>query len=289
MGDARVVLTPLDRRYPRRLRTLAKPPASLIVQGGSLDAERTVAVVGSRRAHDDSVTFATKLARELGQRGVVVVSGGARGVDRGAHDGALAVEGRTWVVAGTDPSRCYPREHAGLFDRIAQGPGAVIWPFERPMPRGGFPARNRILVALADAVVVVQAGLNSGALSAAGWARKLGKPLWVAGVSPWQEGDFDGSRELLAGGALPLSSVHAFLDAVCGREGSAVAFDAGAPPWRGRSGCPCCALWRATSRRRRRGSDAPSPTCGVSGALDARFGERSSRRPSGVLPTPRCR
>lgn len=212
MGDARVVLTALDPRYPSRLRALPRPPASIVVQGGSLDAPSTVAVVGSREADGAAAKFAGDLASSLADGGTVVVSGGARGIDAAAHRAALDRGGRTWVVAGTDPDGCYPDDHAPLFAAVAEGPGAMLWPFLKPViPRLGFPARNRILVALADIVVVVQAGARSGALSAARWARKLGKPLWVAGVPPWADDGFAGSRQLLDEGARPLIHLPSFL------------------------------------------------------------------------------
>ena len=133
--------------------------------------------------------YTRKLAGELARTGAVIVSGGAVGIDGAAHQGALDAGGRTWVVAPTGHELCFPPEHQGLFDEIARGPGAMIWPFApRAAPhRPAFLARNRVLVALADAVVVVQAGPRSGALHAASWARKLGKPLWVVPVAPWNE------------------------------------------------------------------------------------------------------
>jgi DNA processing protein len=219
MGSAQVVLTALDPRYPSRLRELPTPPASIVVEGGSLDAPFTVAVVGSRDAAKGATDFAGELATALATAGAVVVSGGARGVDGAAHRAALGCGGRTWVVAGTDPEGCFPAEHDLLFRAVASGPGAMVWPFVEPViPRLGFPARNRILVALADVVVVVQAGARSGALSAARWARKLGKPLWVVPVPPWETGAFDGSRQLLEQGAHPLVRLAPFLDDIRVRE-----------------------------------------------------------------------
>lgn len=204
---------PLDPSYPRRLRTLARPPSSLSWRGGSLDAERVVAVVGSRAAHADAQAFATSLASTLARAGAVVASGGALGIDAAAHRGALDAGGRTWVVAGTGCDHCFPPEHAELFDRIARGPGAVLWPFppSSEARAGSFVARNRVLVALADAVVVVQAGLPSGALNAAAAARRIGRPLWVVPAPPWLGRAFDGSRRLLDQGARPLHSPEALL------------------------------------------------------------------------------
>ena len=206
-----VQLTPLDSRYPSRLRAIADAPASLTTSGGSLEAERVVAIVGSRAAAPDAAEFAHDLASTLARLGVVVVSGGAVGIDGAAHRGALSVGGRTWVVAPTGHGAVFPERHAGLFEQVAGGPGAMIWPFAPDYRhRSAFLARNRVLVALADAVVVVQAGFPSGALRAAAIARTLGRGLWVVPAPPWLEA-YRGSRMLLDGGARPLLFVDAFL------------------------------------------------------------------------------
>jgi DNA processing protein len=178
-----VHLTPLDPRYPGRLRSLHEPPASITVRGGAIEASRAVAVVGSRDALPDALTFARDLAGALARAGVAVVSGGAEGVDCAAHEGALHAGGRTWAFAPA-----------------YQG-------------RSGFLLRNRVLIALSDAVVVVQAGFPSGALQAASWAKKLQKPLWVVPAAPWMNG-FAGSRQLLDEGARPLVSSAALLRAL---------------------------------------------------------------------------
>jgi DNA processing protein len=205
-------LTPLDPRYPSRLRSLARPPASLTLRGGSLEARRVVAIVGSRKASADAENFARGLAAELARAGAVVASGGAVGIDAAAHYGALEAGGRTWAVAGTGCEHCFPPEHAPLFDAIGQGPGAMIWPFSPASAAraGAFVLRNRVLVALSDVVVVAQAGFPSGALRAADCARTLSRPLWVVPAPPWATG-FDGSRQLLDQGVRALTNVEAFL------------------------------------------------------------------------------
>jgi DNA processing protein len=207
-----VQLTPLDPGYPSRLRGVPDAPASLTTAGGALEADRVVAIVGSRDAAPDAAAFARDLASTLADLGIVVVSGGALGIDAAAHKGALAAGGRTWAVAPTGHAAVFPEQHASLFDQIARGPGAMIWPFAPDYrQRSGFLARNRVLVALADVVVVVQAGFPSGALRAAAVARKLGRPLWVVPAPPWLDG-FRGSRLLLdGGGARPLLFVDGFL------------------------------------------------------------------------------
>ena len=96
---------PLHPGYPSRLRSLSRPPATLWTCGGSLEAERVVAIVGSRDPAADALEFAKKLAGTIARAGGLVVSGGAAGVDAAAHRGAMAVGGRTWVVASTAPGR----------------------------------------------------------------------------------------------------------------------------------------------------------------------------------------
>ncbi|HEX4445340.1 MAG TPA: DNA-processing protein DprA [Polyangiaceae bacterium] len=207
-------LTPLDPRYPTRLRGVPFAPASLAVQGGSTEAACVVAIVGSRAASANAARFANKLAQRLVRAGAVVCSGGALGIDGEAHRGAMAAGGRTWVVSPTGPAGCFPPEHVDLFAQVAKGPSAMLWP--RPSPiatRPGFHTRNNVLVALSDAVVVVQAGKHSGALHAASCAKKQGKPLWVAQPAVWSKG-FSGSRQLLeskTSGARALTSSHLFL------------------------------------------------------------------------------
>jgi DNA processing protein len=187
------------------------------MRGGSLEADCVVAVVGSRDAHAEAIAFAGELAGQLVDAGVVVASGGALGIDSAAHRGALARSGRTWVVAGTGCEHCYPDDNAALFEEIGRGPGAMIWPFAPDAssfaPR--FLARNRVLATLADAFVVVQAGEKSGALHSGGCARALGKPLWVVALPPWIEPlGYEGSLQLLDGGARVLTSVRSLLQSL---------------------------------------------------------------------------
>jgi DNA processing protein len=194
-----------------------------------------VAIVGTREPREETYAYAKHLASAVVRAGGVVVSGGALGIDEAAHEGALEAGGRTWCVAGTGHEHCFPSGHKELFERIAEGPGAMVWPFAPSYShRAGFLVRNGILVALADAVVVVQAGFPSGALRAAACARRLKRPLWVVAVPPWEpwsRPDFEGSRNLLAEGARPLLSTESFLATLgmCPRlaEGGATA---GPPP-----------------------------------------------------------
>jgi DNA processing protein len=200
--------------YPQRLLDLEKPPASIVV-AGPMPAGKTCAVVGTRKPTPEALAFTRQLAQAIVEHGGIVVSGGAVGIDAAAHEGALDAGGKTWAIAATGHTQVFPPEHARLFDRIAADGGAMIWPFEasRKADPLSFFSRNGVLVALSETVVVVQAGIPSGALNAAAWARRLGRPTWAVCPPPWTSG-FAGCALMLDRGARPLTSVGMWLRAV---------------------------------------------------------------------------
>jgi DNA processing protein len=177
---ARVVLLG-DAAYPPALRQLPNPPQLLYVRGQLAPARTRAAVVGSREPGEDGLQIARGFGEALSRAGVQVVSGGARGIDTAAHEGACAGQGKTVAVLGCGIDVDYPRENAELFGRIAGGGGAVITelPPGAPPAAANFPRRNRIVAALADAVVVVRAALRSGALITADHAAGLGRPIFA--------------------------------------------------------------------------------------------------------------
>lgn len=174
------VLDPGDSCYPSLLAVLTSPPP-LHVRGQIIaDDALAVAIVGSRRATEYGIETAGRLASELAARGVTVVSGLARGIDTAAHRGALEAGGRTIAVLGSGVDVIYPPENRSLAAEIERQ-GAIVSQFApgtRPLP-GHFPARNRILAALALGVVVVEAAERSGALITAGFAADLGREVFA--------------------------------------------------------------------------------------------------------------
>src|SRR6185295_6328559 len=155
-----------DREYPELLRQIYDPPVVLYVKGHLLTKDKNaVAMVGSRLTTHYGTVVARKLAYQLAYLGVTVVSGGARGIDSAAHQGALSGKGRTIAILGTGINIVWPAENVELFERIAAN-GALItqFPFNRPADKQAFPIRNRIVAGMTLGTVVVEANLTSGAL-----------------------------------------------------------------------------------------------------------------------------
>ena len=170
-----------DLRYPVSLRNIADPPPLLYVDGElePVDAQ-AVAIVGSRRATPYGIRVARMLAGELSRLGFTIVSGMARGIDRAAHEIALAAGGRTLAVLGCGLDVVYPPDHAQLRAQIAEA-GAVLteFPLGSPPLAAHFPRRNRILSGLSLGVVVVEAAEGSGSLITAKLAAEQGREVFA--------------------------------------------------------------------------------------------------------------
>ena len=175
------VITQADAEYPAMLREIYDPPVILYLKGSLTDRDKnSVAMVGSRQTTHYGIETARKLAYQLAYTGVTVVSGGARGIDTAAHQGAMSGKGRTIAVLGTAINVVFPPENAELFERIAAN-GAVMtqFPFNRNGDRQSFAIRNRIVAGMTLGTVVVEANLTSGALITANFATEYGRQVFA--------------------------------------------------------------------------------------------------------------
>ncbi|AOT68292.1 DNA-processing protein DprA [Geosporobacter ferrireducens] len=201
-----------DEGYPESLKNIYDPPFILHMRGNLFEQDiRAVAIVGARKASAYGKWAAYKLAGELAQRGIVVVSGMAYGIDTAAHKGALDAGGRTIAVLGCGVDICYPKTNYQLMEEIA-AKGAVISEYAlgtEPIS-GNFPARNRIISGLSKGVVVVEAGLKSGSLITAEMALEQGREVFAV------PGNINntmsaGSNKLIQEGAKLVASVEDIL------------------------------------------------------------------------------
>jgi len=196
------ILTVADRDYPTRLHDLDLPPPVLYLKG-SLPTRPAIAIVGSRQADPYGIEAGEMFARALGEAGLTVVSGLARGVDSAAHRGALAsTDGLTVAVQGRGIDEIYPRRNTRLAAQIVDR-GALLSEFpigSAPLPQN-FPIRNRIIAALSVAVLVVQAAPRSGSLITARLGLELGRYVFAV-PGPIFHQRAAGTNSLLADGAL---------------------------------------------------------------------------------------
>jgi len=140
-----------------------------------------IGIIGARHTTHYGTESAKKLAYQLAYAGLTVISGLARGIDTAAHQGALAAKGRTIAVIGSGLSKLYPPENRGLAEKIRDGNGAIVSEFSMEIEpdRQTFPMRNRIIAGWSHGILVVEAGLKSGALITASQAIEQGRSVYA--------------------------------------------------------------------------------------------------------------
>ena len=176
------VITQESPSYPKPLREIHAPPIVLYVWGEVQDRDHhAIGIIGARRTTHYGMESAKKLAYQIAYAGLTIISGLARGIDTAAHQGALAAKGRTIAVIGSGLSKLYPPENQALADKIRNGNGAIVSEFSMEIEpdRQTFPMRNRIISGWSHGVLVVEAGLNSGALITASQALEQGRSVYA--------------------------------------------------------------------------------------------------------------
>lgn len=206
--------TTLDPADIPGLASLPEPPVLLFASRKLELGVGAVAVVGARRASGYGLRTSARMSRELASAGVLVVSGLARGIDAAAHEGALSAGGRTLAVLGCGPDVAYPPENADLQRRIGdRGMLLTEHPPGVPPRPWHFPRRNRILVALSQALLVIESRLKSGTLTSVRWAADLGREvLVVPGAVDARLSE--GPLQLLREGATPVGTAGHVLEAL---------------------------------------------------------------------------
>jgi len=174
-------VTVLDGTYPDKLRHIYDPPVILYYKGNFLPkSKKALAIIGARNCSSYGREVAMYLAGAFAKEGIIIISGLARGIDSYAHMGALSAGGYTYAVMGSGIDVCYPAENIELYMDI-QGQGGIIseyGPQVKPLPYH-FPMRNRIISALSDGILVVEAGEKSGSLITVDMGLDQGKNIYA--------------------------------------------------------------------------------------------------------------
>lgn len=215
MPHALLHIAATSPEYPKRLAHLADPPQELFVRGSLAGlASPSLAVVGTRACTDYGRRVARLLVPPVARAGITIISGLALGIDGAAHEHTLAVGGVTIAVLGSgiDSASITPRQHQSLAERIITHGGAVLSEYPPGMPpaKYTFPQRNRIIAALADAVLVIEAPHTSGALITARYALELGKDVLAVPQHITQK-NAEGVNKLIADGAHVVTSAQDIL------------------------------------------------------------------------------
>ncbi len=208
-------LTQEDSFYPKNLLALKNPPVVIYTKGNEscLTSKNSIAIVGTRKITSYGREVTEKLASELAEINFTIVSGMALGVDATAHRSAIEVSGYTIAVLGNGVDLPFPRENESLYSEIIDKNGLIIseYPLGMQPTVGSFPARNRIVAALSDGVLVTEAGEESGSLITANIAFELGKPVFAV-PGPITSSLSFGTSSLLKNGAKIVTRVEDIID-----------------------------------------------------------------------------
>ena len=202
-----------DPVFPQRLTVIPQPPHKLYVIGTIPTYATGVAIVGTRKPTAYGKQVTSMIAERLAERGAVIVSGLAHGVDGIAHQSALRVGGKTVAVLPSGPDQIYPSAHQALAKNIADQHGALISEYEPGAPplQYRFLERNRLVSGLADIIVITEASIRSGTMNTASHALEQGKDVYAV-PGPITSPMSAGCNALIAQGAAPIVNIEQFVD-----------------------------------------------------------------------------
>ncbi|MFW5790558.1 MAG: DNA-processing protein DprA [Bacillota bacterium] len=205
-----------DQRYPEILTDIYDPPPVLFYRGQIPDFKFSVAIVGSRKFRQYGKRATEELSSQLAARGVVIVSGLAKGIDRMAHKAALDAGGKTVAVLGSGHDYEYPATNRDLYERIPEN-GVIFseFPPDEPPRAENFPRRNRIISGLSQAVLVVEAAQKSGSLITANLAVEQNRDVMAVPGDIYAKSS-RGTNDLIKNGAQLVTSVDDILTTISG-------------------------------------------------------------------------
>jgi len=211
----------MEQNFPRLLREIPNPPPRIFVLGNFFDDAAPdppgggpkIAIVGTRKATSQGRSLAKEIARKLAEKGIIIVSGLAMGIDTAAHEGALFGNGKTIGVLACGLDNIYPRQNENLAKKIIETSGAIISEYPAGMPAlpNQFLERNRIVSGLCVATIVIEAPRESGALVTARLAAEQGREVFVF-PGAVNNLNYYGSHKLIRDGARLVSSVEDILE-----------------------------------------------------------------------------
>ncbi len=171
-----------EKYYPEKLEKIYAPPQELYVLGNkSILNEKSIAIIGCRNCTNYGRKIAEKFGYELAKKGIVVISGLARGIDTCSHLGAVKAKGKTIAILGSGLDNIYPPENKKVCEEILKNGGAIIteYPLGTKPLKLNFPLRNRIISGLSDGIAVIEAKEKSGTLITVGYGLEQGKDIFA--------------------------------------------------------------------------------------------------------------
>ena len=206
-----------DKEYPEKLKQINNPPKEIYVLGNLPDPnKKTVAIVGARNCSDYGHTIAKSISKTLSDNDIQIISGLALGIDTSGHIGAIESNKPTFAILGCGVNICYPTYNYNVYEKIIDLGGGIIseLPENTPPLPYNFPLRNRIISALSDIVIIVEAKNKSGALITCEYAVEQGKDVFAV---PGRVGDVlsTGTNTLIKNGAYILTSVEDIFERLC--------------------------------------------------------------------------
>ena len=207
------IIRETDENYPEKLRQIYDRPAKLYIEGNvKILNSKSIAIIGSRNCSKYGMEVAYKFGYGLAQKGITVISGLARGIDAYSHWGVVKANGKAIAVLGSGLNNIYPRENVKLYNEIIKNGGAVITEYEpnaKP-EKMHFPARNRIISALSDGILVVEARRKSGTLITVDFGLEHGKDIFCIPGNITSDNSYS-TNELIKQGAIPVTCVDDLL------------------------------------------------------------------------------